>query len=71
VRSAEAWHVVKMLGVRAPSVLPIEQVRDSLAQALRQARAQQLARAYVDDLLRKEPIQLNEIDLARRISESR
>lgn len=71
VRSAEAWHVVKMLGVRAPSVLPIEQVRDSLAQALRQARAQQLARAYVDDLLRKEPIQLNEIDLAHRIPESR
>jgi hypothetical protein len=49
-------------------VLPLDQVRDSLVQALRQTMAQQLARAYVDDLLRKEPIKLNEIDLAHRIS---
>jgi peptidylprolyl isomerase len=68
VRSPEAWHIVKLLGTKPPSVLPLDQVRDSLVQALRQTMAQQLARAYVDDLLRKEPIKLNEIDLAHRIS---
>jgi peptidylprolyl isomerase len=68
VRSAEVWHVIKLLGTRPPSVLPLEQVRDALVQGLRQNRAQQFARAYVEELLRKEPIQLNELDLARRVA---
>ena len=71
VRSAEAWHVVKLLGTKPPSVLPLDQVRDALVQALRQNGAQQAARAYVEDLLRKEPITLNEIDLARRVATAR
>lgn len=36
VRSPLAWHVVKLLGVRPPGVLPLDQVRNSLVQALRQ-----------------------------------
>jgi peptidylprolyl isomerase len=71
VRSAEAWHVVKLLGTRPPSVLPLDQVRDALVQGLRQNRAQQFARAYVEELLRKEPIQLNELDLAHRVAAPR
>jgi peptidylprolyl isomerase len=65
VRSAEAWHVVKLLGSRPAGPVPLDQVRETIVQALRQGRTQQLARAYVEDLVRKEPIQLNEIDLAR------
>ena len=68
VRSPEAWHIVKLLGTKPPSVRLLDQVRDSLVQALRQTMAQQLARAYVDEMLPKEPIKLNEIDLAHRIS---
>jgi parvulin-like peptidyl-prolyl isomerase len=68
VRSPEAWHIVKLLGTKPPSVPALDQVRDTLIQALRQARAQQAARAYVQNLLGKEPITLNEIDLAHRIA---
>jgi peptidylprolyl isomerase len=71
VRSAEAWHVVKLLATMPPSVLPLEQVRDALVLALRQTRAQQAAGAYVDELLRKQPIQLNELDLAHRVAAAR
>ncbi len=71
VRSADAWHVVKLLGTKPPSVLPLEQVRDALVQGLRQARAQQFASAYVEELLRKQPIQLNELDLAHRVAAAR
>ena len=71
VRSADAWHIVKLLGTKPPSVLPLEQVRDALVQALRQARAQQAASAYVEELLRKQPIQLNELDLAHRVAAAR
>jgi peptidylprolyl isomerase len=67
-RSSESWHVVKLLGTRPGGVLPLDQVRGSLIQALQQARTQQMARAYVQDLLRKEPIQLNEHDLAQTVS---
>jgi parvulin-like peptidyl-prolyl isomerase len=55
VRSPEAWHIVKLLGTKPLSVLPLDQVREQLVQALRQTMAQQLARAYVDDMLRQEP----------------
>jgi peptidylprolyl isomerase len=71
VRSPEAWHIVKLLGTKPASVLPLDQVRDTLVQALRQTMAQQLARAYVDEMLRKEPIKLNEIDLAHRVGAAR
>jgi len=68
VRSPDSWHVVKLLGVKPAGPAPLEQVQDQLVQALRQNRTQQMARSYVEDLLRKEPIQLNEIDLARRVT---
>jgi parvulin-like peptidyl-prolyl isomerase len=71
VRSPEAWHVLKLLGIKPPSVLPLDQVRDALVQAMRQNAAQQAAHAYVEDLLRKEPITLDEIDLAHRVGAAR
>jgi peptidylprolyl isomerase len=70
VRSADAWHVVKLLGTRS-GVLPLDQVRDTLVQAMRQNRMQVLARNYVENLLHQEPIQLNEIDLARKVGQQK
>jgi len=66
IRGQDSWHIVKLMGTRPPGVLPLEQVRAALDQAVRQARAQQVARAYIDEQLRREPIQLNEIELAKR-----
>lgn len=68
VRGPDAWHVVKLLGTRPPSVLPLEQVKANLVSAMRQARSQQIAKAYLDELLRKEPTQIDEIGLAARLS---
>lgn len=71
LRTQTGWHVVKLLGTRpaapaAPAALA--DVHDQIAQALRQARQQQAARAYVDDMLKHEPIQLNEIALTRAVA---
>jgi peptidylprolyl isomerase len=68
VRGPDAWHVVKLLGTRPPSVLPLEQVKAGLVNAMRQARTQQLAKAYVDGLLQKEPAQIEDVGLAERLS---
>ncbi len=68
IRGNDAWHVIKMLGTRPPSTLPLEQVKGALVTALRQARAQQQAKAYMDGLLHKEPIQVEDTDLAAKLS---
>ena len=71
VRTPEGWHILKLTGVRAASVAPLADVSDNIAQALRQQRAQQNARAFIDEMLRKEPIQLNEIELAKSVAKPR
>jgi peptidylprolyl isomerase len=68
IRSPDSWHVVKLLATRPAGPASLAEARDGLVQALRQARAQQAARAYLDGLLSQEPIQINEIDLARRVA---
>jgi peptidylprolyl isomerase len=68
VRGPDAWHVVKLLGTKAPSVLPLEQVKGGLVNAMRQARTQQLAKAYVDELLHKEPGRIEDAGLAEKLS---
>ena len=66
IRSQDSWHLVKLIGTKPPGILPLDQVRPALEQAVRQARAQQVARADIDEQLRREPIQLNEIELGKR-----
>jgi hypothetical protein len=68
LRLGDGFHVIRLLGTRPAGPAAIADVKPQLVQALRQARAQQVVRAYIDDLLRKEPIQLNEIDLARQVT---
>ncbi len=71
VRTPEGWHVLKLIGERPAAIAPLADVSNTIAQALRQQRAQQNARAFVEDMLRKEPIQLNEIELARSVAKPR
>ncbi len=71
VRSGDSWHVLRLLETRPAAPAPLAEIRDQLVRLLRQARAQQAARAYVTDMLRREPIQINEIDLARELAPAR
>ncbi len=68
VRGDTGWHVVKLIAVKPPGPAALPEVRDQIVQALRQSRAQQAARAYIDEMLRREPVQINEIDLARAVA---
>jgi peptidylprolyl isomerase len=68
VRSANAWLILKVLGTKPPSVQPLEEVRASLVQALRQTAAQNAGRAYVEGLLRQQPVMLDEINLTGQIA---
>jgi peptidylprolyl isomerase len=68
IRTQTAWVVLKLLGTRPPGPAPLSEVQEQLIQAMRQTRAQQASQNFIADMLRKEPIQLNEIDLARKLA---
>ena len=41
--------------------------KPQIVQALRQNRAQRLMRAYLDDMLKEKPIEVNEIELTKEV----
>jgi peptidylprolyl isomerase len=71
IKLPDGYHLIRLVETKPAGTAPLADVKPQLVQALRQARAQQAVRARVDELLREDPIQLNEIDLARQVSASR
>ena len=67
VRIQDGWHLLKLVGTKPAGIAPLADVRETIAQAMRQSRAQAAARAYVDAMLQKEPIQVNEVELDRSV----
>jgi peptidylprolyl isomerase len=65
VRTEQGWHVVKLTDAKPQSVRPLAEVRAQLVPVLRQRRAQELERKYMDDLVDRTPLAINEIALGR------
>jgi parvulin-like peptidyl-prolyl isomerase len=65
VRAPDGWHLLRLLGTRAPAPAPLAEAKPLLVQSLRQEHAQQAVRAHVDEMLHSAPIEVNEIDLQR------
>lgn len=68
IRAPDGWHLVRLLGTRAAGPAPLPAVRDALIRALRQQKQQENARAYINGLLKDEPIQLNEIAISKLVT---
>lgn len=68
IRGPDAWHIVRLSGTRPAGVMPLEQAREGIVQALRQAHAQAAARAFIQEMVRVDPIQVNEIELLKQFS---
>jgi parvulin-like peptidyl-prolyl isomerase len=66
VRVPDGWHILKLLEMKPAGVLPILDAKPQIVAALRQARAQRMVRGYLDDMLKAQPIQLNEIELTKQ-----
>jgi len=56
--------LLRLVSTRPAGPAPLGDVHEQLVRALRQQKAQQVAQAYANALLAKQPIQLNEIQLA-------
>ena len=68
VRMPDGWHILKLLESKPGGPVPLADAKPQIVQALRQARAQRLMRAYLDEMVKTQPIQVNEIELTRQIS---
>jgi peptidylprolyl isomerase len=65
LRSPQGWHIVKLLGTRPAAPATLAEARETLVRAMRQERLVQGERSYLANLVQKEPIQLNEIELGK------
>jgi peptidylprolyl isomerase len=53
VRTAEGWHVLKLLDERPGGMRSLEEAREAILNTLRSQRTQENERAYLDELLRR------------------
>ena len=58
-------HLLRLLATRPAGPAPLAQVRDALIKALRQQKQEMGERAYVNGLLVKQPVRINEIALSQ------
>jgi parvulin-like peptidyl-prolyl isomerase len=66
IRVPDGWHVLKLLGIKPQGEVPLLDAKPQIVAALRQARAQRLMRAHLDDMIKEQPIQVNEIELTKQ-----
>lgn len=65
VRSTAGWHVLRVLEERAAGPREFVEVREYLNNLLRARRAQENEAKYLDELMAKNPIAVNEVALIR------
>jgi peptidylprolyl isomerase len=65
VRLEDGWHIVKLIDTKAAYTRPLAEVRDQLAQRLREERATATRRAYLAKLIEQSPPAINELALSR------
>jgi len=59
IETQAGWHIVRLLEFQAPSPATLEQARPAIVNALRSQRAAEISRAYVEDLLKKTPVNID------------
>lgn len=65
----DGWHIVRLIDTKPASTRPLSEVRDQLAQRLREERAAANRRAYLAELLRQNPPAINELALSKVLGE--
>jgi parvulin-like peptidyl-prolyl isomerase len=65
IRSAQGWHILKLLEKKSAGVAPLSEVRDNIVQALRARRAQENEKKYLEDLVAKSPISIDQAQFTK------
>jgi parvulin-like peptidyl-prolyl isomerase len=65
IRLDDGWHIVKLIDTKAAYTRTLPEVRDQLVLQIRKERMQMLERAYLVELLKKNPPAINELALSK------
>ncbi|MFN0316746.1 MAG: peptidylprolyl isomerase [Burkholderiales bacterium] len=68
VRTVSGWHIVKLADIKPKSLKPMAEVREYIVRALRLRKAQENEQKYLDDMVARTPLGVNEIALNRLIA---
>jgi peptidylprolyl isomerase len=71
VRLDDGWHILKLIDTKAAYTRTLPEVRDQLVQQIRAERAGAMRRAYLAELLKRNPPILNELALSNLLDGSR
>ncbi|HVQ67646.1 MAG TPA: peptidylprolyl isomerase [Bradyrhizobium sp.] len=71
IRLDDGWHILKLLDTKAAYTRTLPEVRDQLVQQIRSERAGAMRRAYLAELLKRNPPILNELALSNLLDSSR
>jgi parvulin-like peptidyl-prolyl isomerase len=65
IRLDDGWHIIKVLEAREARTPTLDEIRDNLVTSLRDEKARAVRQEYISELLRKNPIAVNEIELMK------
>ena len=65
IRLADGWHILKVLDIREAHTPTFEQVRSQLSTRLRDERARANRQEFLAQLLKSQPVAINEIELSK------
>lgn len=65
VKTAAGWHLIRLLDKRAAGTRPLAEIRTNLVAAMRNRKAQDLERAYLEALAIKLPPTINQAELGK------
>jgi len=65
IRLADGWHILKVLDIREARNPVLDEIRDNLVTQLRKERAALKRQEFLKDLLEKNPLAINEIELIK------
>jgi parvulin-like peptidyl-prolyl isomerase len=65
IRLDDGYHILKVLSVKEPYTPSLDQIKTQLVQKMRQQKAQLNSQQYVSDLMKENPVQIDELSLSR------
>jgi len=65
IRSASGWHIVRLADRKVSVIRPLPEVHDQIVATMRLRKAQEAERHYIEDLLSKSAVNINQPDLQK------
>ena len=65
IRSTTGWHIVKLLDRKPSQFRPVSEVRDAIVGQLRLRRAQEIEKNYIEGIVSRNQITVNQIELSK------